>query len=621
MVKILQTKNIPTVKTYAKVYNKFRGVDFSTDGSRINDSRSPDSLNMISDSGGFPVKRLGWRTLYNSDGSLGNCVHGLFFYADNHYIAHIDDKLYRWSDETIPTVLKSGIANSGRSSSFLFQEKLYLLTGAEYLVYDGETVKDVGEIAYVPTTTSAAQPSGGGTILQEVNMLTPKRKNTFVADGTAKAYQLDAKEITAVDEVKVNDTVKTVTTDYTVDLEAGKVNFVTAPAAPNPAGIPNVEIIFSKNNTEKKAKISKCTIATIYANRVFFTGNPDYPNTDFASGLKDPSYISDLAYTEIGNDGAAIMGYLRIGENLAIIKEDNSQDATVFLRSYSLTSEEAIFPVKQGIAGIGAVSRYCFANLIDDPLFLTRRGVYAIATQTVTLEKTMQTRSGFADAKLTKENLPEAVACEWNGYYLLCVGDHAYVADSRQRSYKTNVTGTYEYEWYYWENFPAHVLLEDKGSLYFGTTDGRICKLNTDRLDQYGDPLMTAYSDDGQAILARWSTPVSDDDSFMTYKTMPKRGCGLYLKTYVSSSVKIYIVTDKDFGNMIRKVNAGIFDFEQIDFENLTFNTLPQNVIPFNKKTKKYKTVQIKVENDALNEGFGIFAIERKFTRGTSVKR
>lgn len=621
MVKVIKNPRIPNVKTYKKVYSKFRGVDFSADPSQIHDSRSPDALNLISDSGGFPVKRLGWRTLH----TIEQPVNGLFFFDDTTFIAHGGNKIYTWSDTTPPQVIYENV-NNARSTAFLYNGKLYILTGREYLVYgdfsDGETttrdIHPVAEDAYIPTTTSAAKPAGGGDVLQAVNLLTPKRKNTFIGDGTTNEFQLDAKDLTSIDEVKVDDEIKTPTTDYTTDLAAGKVTFKTAPPAPNPAGVPNVSIIFAKE--VETDRITKCTIAAIYSNRVFFSGNPQFKNADFACALNDPAYIPDTTYTEIGNDGAAIMGYLRLGDALAIIKEDNSQDATVFLRTAQLTSSEMVFPVKQGVSGVGAISPYCFAHLVDDPLFLTRNGVYALATQVVTAEKTLQVRSGFVEARLVKEDLKNAVAVEWNGYYVLCCGNHVYIADSRQKSYANNTTQSYEYEWYYWDNFPARVLLESRGNLYFGTTEGNICRLNTDLKTPAGEPMMSAYNDDGIAIRAYWSTPKADDDSFMTYKTMLKRGCGLYLKAYTRSSVKISIVTDRDFGTLIRQVNAGIFDFNDIDFEHFTFNTLPQNIVPFNTKVKRYKTIQIVVANDALNEGFGVYAIERKFVYGNVVK-
>ena len=42
-----------------KVYQQFRGVDLLTDDTQIDDSRSPWAVNLISDAGGYPEKRVG----------------------------------------------------------------------------------------------------------------------------------------------------------------------------------------------------------------------------------------------------------------------------------------------------------------------------------------------------------------------------------------------------------------------------------------------------------------------------------------------------------------------------------------------------------------------------------
>jgi len=131
---------------------------------------------------------------------------------------------------------------------------------------------------------------------------------------------------------------------------------------------------------------------------------------------------------------------------------------------------------------------------------------------------------------------------------------------------------------------------------------------------------MNAYNDDGKAISAWWSTPKDADGSFMTYKTLQKKGCGIYLKTYTHSSVQVNIITDHDFGQIVKKANVGILDFGEIDFADFTFNTLPENIIGFGRKIKKYKTIQIVASNRVLNEGFGLYAIERKFVYNNSVK-
>ena len=143
---------------------------------------------------------------------------------------------------------------------------------------------------------------------------------------------------------------------------------------------------------------------------------------------------------------------------------------------------------------------------------------------------------------------------------------------------------------------------------------------------------MQAYSDGGTlgedgritggtAISAEWHTKADDDGDFMTYKTMVKRGSGVMMKPYARSSVKVFARTERDFGRQIREQLIDIFSWEDIDFTRFTFfsNDAPQ-VVPFNSKVKKYKTMQLIIKNDTLNEAFGIFGIIKRYTIGTSVR-
>ena len=64
-----------------------------------------------------------------------------------------------------------------------------------------------------------------------------------------------------------------------------------------------------------------------------------------------------------------------------------------------------------------------------------------------------------------------------------------------------------------------------------------------------------------------------------------------------------------------------IFDWEDIDFSRFSFlaSDSPQ-VVMFNRKVKKYITLQIIVKNDTINEGFGVFGIIKRYTKGSYVK-
>ena len=232
---------------------------------------------------------------------------------------------------------------------------------------------------------------------------------------------MDSTSIQSVDEVKLNGAVKAQTTDYTVDLAAGKVTFTAAMPSPPVAGQDNLEITFQKQVEGYADKVLGCNICTLYGigtnDRVFITGNPKERSYDRFSEKDKPEYFPDMNYSKVGTEGTRIMGYLKLGEYLAIVKQDNQQDSTIFLRSAKLNDVTSApeFPLKQGITGVGAIAPGSLRTLKDEPLFLSRSGIYGISTNAITFERTVQNRSYFVDAQLTKEpGLEQAAAVEWN---------------------------------------------------------------------------------------------------------------------------------------------------------------------------------------------------------------
>jgi hypothetical protein len=628
----MATYKIPdSPKKYKTEYSKFKGVDLSSNPTQVDSTRGAmGTVNLISDSGGFPEKRKGWRVLQTCEAPVNGLYRGVIK-GKEYFLVHGGTKLYQWTDSSIKE-LKSGLTN-GKGTAFTLNDKIYVLTGGEYLVFDGETVKDATADAYVPTTSIANKPEGGGTSFEDVNLLSSKRKNEFCADGSATVYQLDTTDVESIAEVKVDAKVWE-SSKYTLDGKKGQVKFTTAPPKPSIAGKDNVTITFVKTVEGYKDKIIKCTIAGIYGgksqDRVFLSGNPDAQDTDWRCESNNPLYFSDLSYTKVGADGAAIVGYSAISDSQAIIKADDRSETTIYFRGYNIdtTTSKVQFPVRRAAAGAGAVAKRAFAYLPEEPVFLSRTGVFALTSSNITALQVARNRSYYVDAALTKEeHLENACAVVWNGYYVLAVNGHAYVLDTNQNvAYKPQSYGDYVYECYYWNNFPAVRMMESRGNLYFGTSDGRICKLNTDidTMQEYSDG--GTLGEDGRitggtAISAEWHTKADDDGDFMTYKTMVKRGSGVMMKPYTRSSIQVYARTERDFGRKIREGIADIFSWTDIDFSRFTFNSndAPQ-VLPFNSKVKKYKTLQLIMKNDAMNEAFGIFGIIKRYTIGTSVR-
>lgn len=602
----------PTV--YQTTYSAFRGVDFSTDPMLVDKSRSPYALNLISDSGGMPERRTGWRVLH----TLTGAVNGLWrceIDGTEHRLAHVGTKILEWSDTGTPVELKTGV-NDARSAAFFLLSKLYIITGTEFLQYDGTAITPV--TPYVPTVVVNRKPAGGGDFTEALNLIGTQWTEEFIGDGSTKIYQLTYTGLDAAAvECKVYDTssaswvTKTEGTDFTVDRTLGKVTFTAAPAT---ATTPNVKITPSKTRSGYAAKITGCRTAVVYNDQVIFACGSE-KGKDYRSGYGQPGYWPDTGYDRIGTDDTDIMGYCKIGEYLGIIKESNQQDSTIYLRWTDQTTDSdgvttTVYRKKQGVVGVGAVSRWAIGMLLDEPLFLSTRGIFALTSNAVTYERTVQNRSEYLDFKLTAEDgLKNAVSCEWNGYWLVAVNSRCYVLDSKQRTAKSRNVSSFVYEGYYWENVPARCFLSYGGDLWFGTDDGRICRFNTD-LDG-----MSRYNDDGAAIPAVWSSCMDDDGYPQRLKTMVKKGCAVTVKPFTRSTLRICLRTEKDaVERTVRESTMDIFDWSDIDFSRFTFNAnSAARDVMLRKKEKKYKRMQIIVRSDALNEGFGVYQITKSY--------
>ena len=67
-------------KYYATQYDRLKGVDYSCDLTEVSRVRTPTGLNMISDDGGNPIKRSGWRRV--ADINCGKVLEIIFHEDD-----------------------------------------------------------------------------------------------------------------------------------------------------------------------------------------------------------------------------------------------------------------------------------------------------------------------------------------------------------------------------------------------------------------------------------------------------------------------------------------------------------------------------------------------------------
>lgn len=535
-------------------YTDFRGVDFSN--REVSLTRSPDSLNIWKDYKNNLGKCIETRPDIELVDSFNNTIYGHFFYKVGNtemQIVHSGTKLYKvvgGEKEELFTGM-----NPTRSQSFIFNNLLYIKDGINYLKFDGETLKEVE--GYIPTTSIARKPSGGGSIYEDVNMLSSWRKNTFVGDGESIDYYLDTKNIDdVVPIVKVNEIEISPVDNYDWDWKNGIIKFKKPPVEPYTDGQANVEITFKKTIPGYIERIKKCSLLTVFDNRVFFSGNQDYPNVVWHSSLNDPSYCSDLDYYNEGLDLSPIKSMVAGNNALWVFKEPSQANTTVFYHNPVIDGEYGkIYPSTHSNISTGCIATGI--NFNDDIVFFSDRGMEAINGD-VTTEQVLSHRSSMIDSKLLNEtNYKNLILEEWEGYLLIIIDNKIYLADSRKMF--TNETHA-EYEFFYWK-LPKNITCTQvkDGILYLGTHDGNIYTL-TNNLET-------------REVESFWTTP-EDEFKYPQYqKTTNKRGCVIDMD---GTQIKVSVKTDNN-------------EFEVIN----TYNTTKEYVVARIKK-KKWKSIQLK---------------------------
>lgn len=482
----------------SRIYANFRGVDFR--GEEINLVRSPDSLNVWKDY--KETESIRTRPEIALIQSFDARVYGIFFFKDI-MLVHSGNKLYKVVNGT-KTQLYTGL-NQIRSNCFVYEDVWYFKDGKNYIQYDGTTIKPVE--GYIPTTTIARKPMGGGTKLDDINMLSPYRINSFLADGGSFDFVLDAIDIDEdYQPVVTVDGEEVDPSTYTVNYAEGIITFISAaPNAPATDGQDNVTVKFRKTLEGYADGILKCTLLQVFDNRVFFAGNPDYPNVLWHCSLNDPSYVSDLDYYREGLDQAAIKGLVAGNNALWVFREPSQANTTVFYHTPTIDEEYGkVYPSTHSSVTTGCIGTA--VNFNDDIVFFSERGMEGISGD-VTTEQVVAHRSSLVDRKLTAESgYSDMVLAEWEGYLLIFIDNKVYLADSR--SVFTN-ENHYEYEWFYWE-LGKNVICTYvyNGVLYLGTPDG-----------------VYSLTDNEADVESYWTTPKDKFSKPHKQKTTNKRGC------------------------------------------------------------------------------------------------
>lgn len=628
---------IDTGDKVTRKYANFRGVDFRGEECSLN--RSPDALNVWRNYKKLASieTRPGLENLLIAEGDISHIKkYGDMLYYIRGGSVYAKNLKSQWEGHYYD------LGSNGSLFEFegqLYAKGTYRYV--KLPKNETEHTKPIIEFtksnAFIPTTTIKKPPSGGGEKYQDVNMLSPYRINTFRGDGKSNVLHLDTQYIdtTFVPIITIGGTIENggeteVLYRYTSNVvgtpdlvgklgyENGEPHYMTVGMtitgdilnnnpyvtrikidskngtvtiewdedyAENPFlsepwtdGQDNIAVVFMTSHHTDHLKIMECTIAQEFDNRLFLSGNPDYPNTVWHSSLSDPTYFSDLDYYEDGKDSAPIRS-LVAGNNALWVFRDAETSSGVFYHVPTLDVEYGkVYPSSHSSVSIGCVGRAI--NFNDDIVFFSRIGMESVSTD-VTTEQFATHKSSLVDRKMiTNPKYKDMVLAEWEGYLFVFIGNEAFLADSR--AVLTN-EGHAEYEWYYWKLFDDDVTVTcattEDGVLYIGTNKYVYSlTVKPEGEEEDGDEYY-GHSSDGwgekNAIESYWTTPKDKFGAANKLKTTNKKGCVVEATGDVDVYAKV----------------------EDTDFELIGENNGVEDYFVSRIKRKKFKDIQLKFQS------------------------
>ncbi len=609
-------------KRYRAVFKNFKGVDYAHSAGQVDKSRAADGLNMVRDTVGTVRKRMGYKKSREKWLWRLNGVHRLKTNNGDKWLVHSGVRYYL---DGLCIYDKGG---DDFSRSVQIGDYLYIADGKKLLVFDGEILQPMTDLAYTPLIYINRAPQGGGKKYEQANILTAARREGFTADGESKEYVLSAGRLgdNRVSAVVYRDdgSSYTVTTGdgLTVNTAKATVTFATVPPKSKNTDRDNVYISYNRAVTAD-SPVDKCTVLAVYGaggnpDTLFFSGNPDYPGREWFSQPLNPCFIGE-ANTDVALDNnSRIVGYSNKNGKLFVHRKNGGGNLNILVRSCSGGDKNYYsYPVENALEGPGALSPDSFVNMAGDAMFLSEKGIYAVTEKEADGRHYSQLRSFYINPSLLKkEGLEKAKAVAYKDFYVLAVGRDIYLLDTLQKSYEEDrAYSAYRYEAYHWQLPEAvRLLFVAEGRLCFATEDVCFGRFYTDETDP------DSYNDNGQAIVARWQTDLFRDGDRAVMKSLHYLWIVCPVANY--TGVDVWRQTDGLWRKLFSDNHSiGYFCWSKLNWAKFTWSTdRTPKITGRNIRIKNKDKIALKLENSGINQPFGIYELGFEYTKGSFYK-
>ena len=381
------------------ILDSFLGIDASKSEYEIHKSRATDMINLISIAG-VNHKRKGYHERAQFEPTiiienentilLNNKINGIYQLGrSDELIVHAGSDLWRirinnskpLEPEKTKLAVPAGVEILDAPSWGVYnKEILYLFVGAYLYYYNGELHQSVNnyEYTYIPTTTSSIDAEGVAEDdrkridFEDFNILTKWRINSLqgkakTSSGTEldRTYYLDdsidKSEIVTVAYTNLSgtsveymtrpeDSAKSEKELFKNSTKVGKVyctegKIVFDHEQETYRGEDGIKVMFAIDLSNEYKRVTNCKFGMLFGlrgnnDRLFISGNSNYPNMDFYSESNDYTYFPSPNYTELGSSSSSITGYSRINDGSLAIHKSVGDSSGIYYRTSTVETEK-----------------------------------------------------------------------------------------------------------------------------------------------------------------------------------------------------------------------------------------------------------------------------------------
>ena len=501
----------------------------------------------------------------------------------NEVIAVAGESVYSYASGEIKEVgtLESV---SGKVSFLEYKGSLYIFDSVKIKRYSDSKLSDI--TPYVPLVVISTDYLGSGVLFEDINLLTPQRRQSFTLSEGYTTLKLTEKNIDSVDEVRLyGELLKS--SDYDIDLESGEVTL-----AKNKSNDTNAyEVTYTKAHG-KENQIHSMRYAALWGgdndSTVFLWGSSDTPSlyrySSSHSGENSLDYFPELNVNRTLS-GKKVTALIRHYDRLLIFTENEAYYSYIEVKSDSTGQNYFSYPLRTLNSRVGCRNYECALLADNTPITLSGNGLYRWVSTNLRDERNAEEfgeriRKGleeFEEATLFDRSMKREIYIK--------SGNKIYVYN-----YLLDV-------FYYYEGICAESFAQDSfGKCYFITADGTLCRFTEEHTDM------------GEKIDFLWE---SGYENFLGLECKNIYSLEFEVLPLSSTSFDIIWASEESSGTKsVIELEYKVLDFKNIFFDLFSFKTAVTPVKLFKRvKLKRIRGFKIQIKGDSENSDFHLVSL------------